>query len=179
MYICIYMYISLYIYICICVYRCVYIYTHTYIGIYVTAAATAADPLGGRVVRTCLCSMVRRSCSWFILFGLMGWWSRNNWRVPEAWRCGRSGRRNSGSVHAVQHLYSGLLRRINSQSWSQWWDFVALLSFVASLYVVNFIFHYYTYFYWMWCCVMRSNMGVCYRTSCDDTGFHIQFQHGV
>ena len=57
-----------------------------------------------RAVRTCLCSMVRRSCSWFILFCLMGWWSRNNWRVPEAWRCGRRERRNSGSVHVLQHL---------------------------------------------------------------------------
>jgi len=37
-------------------------------------------------------------------FGLMGWWSRNNLRVPEASRCGRRERRNSGSVHVVQHL---------------------------------------------------------------------------
>ena len=37
-------------------------------------------------------------------FGLMGWWSRNNFRVPEASRCGRSVRRNSGLVHAVKHL---------------------------------------------------------------------------
>ena len=39
-----------------------------------------------------------------ILFCLMGWWSWNNLRIPEAWRCGRCERRNSGSVHAVQHL---------------------------------------------------------------------------
>ena len=50
-----------------------------------------------RAVRTCLRSMVLRSCSWLILFCLMGWWYRNNLRVPEAWRCGRSARRNSGS----------------------------------------------------------------------------------
>ena len=37
-------------------------------------------------------------------FGLMGWWSRNNFRVPEASRCGRRERRNSGLSHVVQHL---------------------------------------------------------------------------
>ncbi len=61
-----------------------------------------------RAVRTCLCSMVRRSYSWFILFCSMGWWSRNNLRVPEAWRCGRRERRNSGLVHVVQHLCTSL-----------------------------------------------------------------------
>ena len=46
-------------------------------------------------------------------FGLMGWWSRNNFRVPEASRCGRRERRNSGLSHVVQHCFFFLGRRFD------------------------------------------------------------------
>ena len=58
-----------------------------------------------RAIRTCLCSMVRRCCSWFILFWFDGVVIQQQLQRPEASRCGRRERRNSGLSHVVQHLW--------------------------------------------------------------------------
>jgi hypothetical protein len=47
--------------------------------------------------------MVRRCCSWFILFWFDGAVIQQQLQRPEASRCGRRERRNSGLSHVVQH----------------------------------------------------------------------------